>query len=124
MLRKTQFGRKMLFFEMLGDLKLADKIAPWFSQVRPRPIYSSPDAEAFWDVPVYGDHTFVRSNRVDARFVDHKSKKVLMVKMSCPWLDKRNKKETEKTEKYGTLRLELSTPRIQDHTIECHHGFT
>ena len=60
---------------MLRDLKFADKVPPWFSQVRPRPLYKSSDTEAFWDrVPVYTAHTFVRSNRVDARFVDHKSK--------------------------------------------------
>ena len=34
-----------------------------------------------------------------------------MVEMSCPWLDNRNKKETEKTKKYGPLRLELSRQR-------------
>ena len=45
---------------------------------------------------------------MDACSVDHKSKKVLMVEMSCPWLGNRNKKETEKTEQYGPLRLELS----------------
>ena len=50
-------------------------------------MYVSTDAQAFWDVPVYAEHTFVRANRVDARFVDHK--RVLAVEMSCPRLDNR-----------------------------------
>ena len=65
-------------------------------------MYVSTDAQAFWDVPVYAEHTFVRANRVDARFVDHK--RVLAVEMSCHWLDNRVRKDTEKTEKYEPLR--------------------
>lgn len=93
---------------MIRDLKLADKVPPWFFQVTPGPLSTSSDAEAFGHVPAFADHTFVRSNLVDARFVDHKSKKVLMVEISCPWLDNYKTKETEKTEKYGPLLLELS----------------
>ena len=65
-------------------------------------MYVSTDAQAFWDVPIYAEHTFVRANRVDARFVDHK--RVLVVEMSCHWLDNRVRKDTEKTEKYEPLR--------------------
>ena len=72
---------KVLFFEMLRDLKLADSVPPWYSRVEPKPIYESTDAQAFLDVPVYAEHTFVRANRVDARFVDHKVKRVLSVEM-------------------------------------------
>ena len=56
-LERHNSALKLLFFEMLRDLKLANKVPLWFSQVRPRPLYKSPDAEAFWDVPVYADHT-------------------------------------------------------------------
>jgi len=45
---------------------------------------------------------------VDARFVDHRVKRVLAVEMSCPWLDNRARKDSEKTEKYGPLRWELT----------------
>ena len=76
------------------------------------------------------DHTFVRSNRVDERFVDRRSKKVLMVEMSCPRIDNRNKKETEKTEKYVWISttVAVETTPMQDtrsyNNIECHHGCT
>ena len=71
-------------------------------------MYVSTDAQAFWDVPVYAEHTFVRANRMDARFLDHKVKRVLAVEMSCPWLDNRARKDAEKTEKYKALRWELT----------------
>ena len=94
---------KVLFLEMLRDLKLADSVPPWYSRVEPKPIY-----ESTGHVPVYAEHTFVRANRVDARFVDHRVKRVFAVEMSCPWLDNRARKDTEKTEKYEPLRWELT----------------
>ena len=54
------------------------------------------------------NNTLARENRVDARFVDHKAKKLLIVEMSCHWVDNRSQKDTKKTDKYGPLRLELS----------------
>ena len=79
-------------------------------------MYESPDAEAFWDVPVDADHTFVSANGVDACFVNHGIKQVVLAVMSCPWLDNREKKEAEKTERYGPLRFELSR-RYPGHKI-------
>ena len=38
---------KVLFFEICKDLKLVD------SPVTPKPVYESPDAQAYWDVPNY-----------------------------------------------------------------------
>ena len=68
----------MLFFitEMLRDLKLADSVPPGYSQVEPKPLYKSEDAQAYWDVPLYAEHTFIRAKRVDMRFVDHKVMRV------------------------------------------------
>ena len=60
-----------------------------------KPMYESPDAQAYWDVLVYADHTFVKANRVDARSVDHKGKKVWTVEMSCPWVENQGKKDEE-----------------------------
>ena len=48
-----------------------------------------------------------KANRVDARFVNHVSKKVMTIEMSCPWISNREKKSEEKTMKYGPLRWEL-----------------
>ena len=106
-LEPTQSRVEILFFEMCKDLKLVDSVLPRYSPVTPKPMYESPDAQAYWDVPVYADHTCVKANRVDARFVDHKGKKVWAVEISCPWVENPGKKDEEKTIKYGPLRWEL-----------------
>lgn len=98
---------KILFFEKCKDLKLVEGAPPWYSPVKPKPIYESDEGKAFWDVAVYAEHTYVRANRIDARFVDHKAKQVWAVEMSCPWIDNRAKKVEEKAIKYGPLLLEL-----------------
>ena len=71
-----------------------------FSRIEPRPMYESAHVQAFWDVPVCAEHTVVCANRIDARIVDHKEKRVQLVEMSCPWVDYRVKKGAEKEEKY------------------------
>ena len=98
---------KVLFYEFLRDQDLLDEVPPWYSPVMPKPVYKSEQVEAWWDVPVYADHQEVRANRVDARVVNHESKKVMTIEMSCPWISNREKKSEEKTMKYGPLRWEL-----------------
>ena len=41
----------ILFFEVLSSLDLITKVEPWFSQVKPKPLYENEHATAFWDVP-------------------------------------------------------------------------
>ena len=53
---------KVLFFEMLRDLQLCEGVPPWYSPVAPKPLYESPDAQAFWDIPMFAEHNHVRSN--------------------------------------------------------------
>ena len=87
---------KVLFYEVLHDLKLLEDVPPWYSPSLPKPHYESSQAEAYWDIPVYAEHHEVRANRVDARVVDHVKKKVLLIEMSCPWIDNRAKYRTMK----------------------------
>ena len=63
----------------------------------PKQVYKSEQVEAWWDVPVYADHQEVRANRVDARFMNHISKKAMTTEMSCPWISNRDKKSDEKS---------------------------
>ena len=56
---------------------------------------------------MFAEYEHVPRNRVDARFIDHKEKKIIAVEMSCPWVDNRTEKDEEKTWKYGPLRWEL-----------------
>ena len=70
---------KVLFFKKLRDLELIDAIPPWYSSVDPKPVYECQEAKAFWDVPVYAEHSHVKQNREDARFTDFKKKEVVAV---------------------------------------------
>ena len=55
---------KVLFFAMRRDLKVADSVPPWCSRAEPKALYESEDAQAYWDVSVYAEHTFVPANRM------------------------------------------------------------
>ena len=87
---------KILFFEILRDLGLLEEVPPWYSPVEPKPTYESRDAQACWDTPIYAVQTEVRANRVDARIINHKAKKVTTLEMSCPWIENQTRKDAEK----------------------------
>jgi len=91
--------------------------------VKPKPLYSSSEASAYWDVLVFAEHHKVRANRVDARVVNHATKQVMTLEMSCPWISNRTNKDTEKTLKYGPLCWELKQqyPGYQ-YKVEHHNG--
>ena len=95
---------KILFFENLQDLALVETVPPWHSPVKPKPVYA-----IIWDVPLYVEHQAVRAHRVDARIINHETKQVITLEMSCPWITntRRAKKTEEKSLKYGPLRWEL-----------------
>ena len=57
------------------DLKLVESAPPWYSFVKPKPIYESDEAKGFWDVAVHAVLTYVRANRVDLRFVTTRQSK-------------------------------------------------
>ena len=67
----------------------------------------SDEAKAFWDVAVYAEHTYVRANRVDVRFVDHKAKQVFQKKWATLRLIIVQRRLKEKAIKYVPLLLEL-----------------
>ena len=92
---------------MLRELQLSDTVPPWYCPVVSKPMYESPDAQAYWNIPVFAVSEQVRHNRVDARFIDHEKKRVLAVEMSYLWTEKGEKKQEEKTTKYGPLHWEL-----------------
>ena len=85
---------------MFKGYQLADAIPPWYSPVQPKPVYQDYKVTAYWDVPVFAKHLQVRANRVDARFVDRENNEVMLIEMSCPWMDNRKQKE-EETLKYA-----------------------
>ena len=70
-------------------------------------LYQNDQVTAYWDVPVYADHTEMQANRVDARIVDKEREIVTLLEMSCPWIEHRKQKDEEKTRKYALLRWEI-----------------
>ena len=70
-------------------------------------MYENERATAYWDIPLYADTTVVHSNRIDVTIIDKDLKKISVIEMSCPWVENREVKNTEKTTKYNQLRLEL-----------------
>ena len=106
-LERHNAALKVFFFEMARELGLIDSVPPWYSPAVPKPMYGSLEVLAFWDVPFYAEHTIVKANRVDARFVDHKTKKVWAREMSCLWIEHQEKTSEEKTAKYRPLQFEL-----------------
>ena len=98
---------KVLFFEILFDLRLIDTVPPWYSPIKPQSVYETAEAQAYWDVPVYGEFQELRANTVDARIVINQHKRVIALEMSCPWVSNRGKKTSEKTMKYAPLRWEM-----------------
>ena len=98
---------KILFFEILQDLGLVDSVPPRYSPLTPKPVYEANNAQAFWDVPLFAEHQEVRANRVDAPIINHESKRVITLEMSCPRATNREVKTGGKTTKYGLLRWEL-----------------
>ena len=46
---------KILFFEILQDLGLVDSVPPWYSSLKPNPVYESNNVQAFRDVPLFAE---------------------------------------------------------------------
>ena len=101
---------------MLKSLDLTATTAPWYSQTQPQPMNENERAVAYWDVPLYADTTHVRANRIDATIIDKKRKEVKVLEISCPWVENRETKDMERTNKYGPLRWELQQ-RYSDYQV-------
>ena len=109
---------KIIFLEMLKGYQLADAIPLWYSSVPPTPVYQGDKVTTYSDVPVLAEHLQVRANRVDARFVDRENKEMILIEMSCPWMDNSKQEEEEKT--FAT-RAQETAPRVQDSTVQHRH---
>ena len=90
---------KILFFRVIRALGLVTLEVPWFSKTQPKPMYENERVIAYWDIPLYADNTHVKANRIDATIVDKENKKVLVIEMSCPWVENMEGKDAEKTTK-------------------------
>ena len=62
---------------------------------------------ALWNVALFAEKREVQANHIDVRIIHKKEEKVILIEMSCPWIDYHVVNAEEKTGKYGPLRLEL-----------------
>ena len=86
---------KILFFEILRECGLIDKIPPWYSQVVPKPLYENENHKALWDVPVYAKNADVRAIRIDARIINHEEKKITLLEMGRKPVPEGSRKDSE-----------------------------
>ena len=89
----------LLYFEILQDLGLVDSVPRWYLPLKPNPVFEANNAQAFWDVPLFAEHQEVGANRVYASIINHESKRVITLEMSCPCITNCEKQEVEKTTK-------------------------
>ena len=84
--------------------KKTDNIPPLFSPTEPNPVDENQRAKAYWNVLVYAKNTEVRLTTIDVRKINKEDKKATLLEMSCPWMENREEKESEKTMRYAPLR--------------------
>ena len=109
----------------MHDLGLIESVPPWYSPVKPKPVYEADSGQVFWDVPVFALLEEVTENRVDVRIIDYQTKRIITLEISCPWIPNRTNKTAEKTLKYGPLRwvgTKAAVSRIRNATVLHHHG--
>ena len=98
---------KCFFFEVLKKFSLIDKVPPWFTSKEVKPFYDNKDVSLWWDVPEFtgaSEELHERNaKRPDGKLKMKKEKKIFLIEMSCPWLDKRNEKYTLKIDKYRDI---------------------
>ena len=59
-LERHNAALKVLYFELLRDLKLINEVPPWYSPAQPKPLYENCDVQAFWGIPVFAEQSEVR----------------------------------------------------------------
>ena len=114
---------KVLFYEMLHDLGLIDEVPPWYFPANPKPVYESDDVQVYWDVPVFADHEEVRCNRVDARIVIHKTKRIVTLEMMLSVGQQQREEERREDRKVclPSLGIETAVPWLRSKTTQHHH---
>ena len=106
--RDTTASLESFFFEILSKYNLLPREEyAWYKRISPKPVYENEELKALWDVPLFAEQVEVRANRIDAQVIDKVKKEVILIEMSCPWMENRQMKTEEKMLKYGPLRWEL-----------------
>ena len=113
---------RILFFEILTKYNLLPREEyVWYKRISPKPVYENEELKALWDVRLFAEQVEVRANRIDAQVIDKVKKEVMLIEMSCPWMENRQMKMEEKMRNYGPLRWELKLQypgyKVSQHNI-------
>ena len=71
--------------------------------------------------PLFPEQVEVRATRIDEQVIHKTKREVILIEMSCPWMENRQMKTEEKMRKNGPLRWELKQQypgyKVSQHNI-------
>ena len=82
-------------------------VPPWFSNIKPEPVYENEQVKLTWDTIIYTTNT-ITHNKQDVTLWDKVNKEVTLIEMSVVWFKNIQARTEEKTQKYTPLRAELA----------------
>ena len=123
-------------FNYLNTENLIEKCPPWYSNIIIKPLYENEKLVFTWNIPEYSGYEEIKDQenekvkRPDAKLILKAEKKIYVIEMSVPWVENREIKIIEKTEKYihilQSLKVEYPEYEVQQLTfiIDCLGGFS
>ena len=95
-----------IVMKFLHKNSMISECPPWFTKICIKPRYAKDDIEVLWDIPEYSGYDNELENgplRPDGKIIDKKSKSILVLEMSIPWITNRKSKLEEKEKKYSNI---------------------
>ena len=114
-LERHEAALKVLFFELPRKQKLGDTVPPCFKNVDPKSLYKSPEADAYFDLPVFVDHTFVEPSELTRALLITEPRKYSCWKWVSLGEQLRNERKREDWKVWATeTGVIKKIPRVQD----------
>ena len=122
-----------IMLKFLHKNAMITSFPPWFTKICIKPRYVKDDIEVLWDIPEYSGYDTELENgplRPDGKIIDNKSKSILVLEMSIPWITNRKTKLEEKEGKYKDIvqSLKIDNPGYQVKQVtfitDCMGGYS
>lgn len=119
--------------KFLRNHSLIDSTPPWYTKIEMKPRYENDVVTMYWDIPEYTGHVDETEEHVlrpDGKIVLKEEKCIYVLEMSMPWIENRESKLAEKTEKYKdlvqTLKVDNPTFEVKQLTfiVDCLGGYS
>ena len=110
--RRHNNALKYIYFNILVKYGIIPKCPPWYSKNEIKPWYENDEICILWDIPEYlgfDDEDDSKLLRPDGKLIFKTTRKVMLLEMSVPWIQNRERKFAEKEEKYRELVLSMKT---------------